>query len=133
MADTDKKTRKVKRDTDTVKGLDLSTAIKWAKSSPWVLAMLAGGGGFGGQEIANVLGGQVVWWQIALGVAGIALFDLGSRGLRRLERAEESLDRIEQRLAEGTSVMRGLRTDVDDLRAWRQEREQDSAGRNGKP
>ena len=127
MAD-NKTTGKVKprdgRDTEKIKGLDLMAALKWAKLNPWVLTVIALGGGTGGQEALAQFGQQVQWWQIALAVAAFAVFDLGARMLRRL-------DRIEERLADGSKVMHGNRGDIDSLLDWKREQQGEAAARNG--
>lgn len=124
MSDTDKKTRKVRRDTGKVPGLDLMAFVKWAKSNPWILALLAGGGGIGGEQIGALIGQPVAAWQIVVAVGGFALLDIFSRMLKRL-------DKIEERLGEGTEVMERHDKALLELLAWREEQERQARGRNG--
>lgn len=115
MADTEKDTDKL-----DVKRPDLWSVVKWAKGSPVLLAVLAIASGTGGQQVLEQLGQQVQWWQIALAIAGYAVFDLATRILKRL-------DTIEQRLLQGTARFERLEADVDHLRrAKARERERAS-------
>lgn len=124
MADTDKTTRKVKRDTEKDAGLDIVTVAKWAKSNPWVLAVIAGGGGIGGEQLGALIGQPIAAWHVALAVGGFALLDIFSRMLRRL-------DTIEERLAEGTDMMERHDKTLGELLAWRENSERERSGRNG--
>lgn len=121
MADTG---RKHARDTEKVKGLDIVAVAKWAKSNPWVLAVIAGGGGVGGEQLSALIGQPIAAWQIILAVGGFAMLDIFSRMLRRL-------DNIEDRLSEGTDVMNRHEIALAEIIAWREDREREAAGRNG--
>ncbi len=102
------------KDTDKIAGKrpDIWTLLTWAKGNPLLLAAVAIASGTGGQQVLEQLGQQVQWWQIALAIAGYAVFDLATRILKRL-------DTIEQRLAKGAEVMRQQKDIIDDLMVWR--------------
>lgn len=104
--------------TDKLK-LDLASVMRWAKGNPWVLLLLASGGGFGGQEIATAIGQNVQWWWIALGVAGFALMDVFARLLRRVDRLVDDIGDIKAGLARGAQKFEHLEGDVKSLRDWR--------------
>ena len=95
------------------KGFDIVAVLKWAKSNPWILAAVAGGGGIGGEQISTLFGQEIPAWQIVVGIASFALIDLFGRVLKRL-------DAIEVRLGEGTALMKEHDKALVELLAWRE-------------
>lgn len=110
---TDTNPRETERDTEKVSGLDLSAVLKWAKTNPWVLAVVASGSSLGGEQVSELIGQPIAAWQIMVGVGGFALLDIFTRMLKRL-------DKIEARLAEGTKVMERHDVALVELLAWRE-------------
>ena len=105
--------RKSETPTEKIPG-GLLALVSKAKSNPWVLVALALGGGTGTQEVLAKLGQNVEWWWVAIGVAGFALLDVGTRLLRDVADIKASL-------REGRVVMENLKEDVKSLNGWRKE------------
>lgn len=114
MTATNKKPRKTDRDTEKVGGVDIMAIGRWAKSNPWVLALIAGGGGFGGEQISALVGQPVEAKHIIAAILAFALLDVFNRMLKRL-------DKIEERLADGTEVMERHDQTLAELLAWRED------------
>lgn len=115
---TDKTTAKVaprKGESDTGKlPTSIGGLLKKAKENPWVLLVVALGGGTGSQEVLAQLGQHVQWWWVALGIGGFAAVDAATRLLRDVSEIKASL-RV------GAEKFEHLESDVKSLHDWRKE------------
>lgn len=109
------------------KGFDLAKLIMWAKGNPWVLVILAAGGGTGTQQVLAELGQRVEWWWVALGVVGFGILNYFTESAKRQERLAMKLDRmadaltgIQADLKIGALKFEHLECDVAELKEWRQ-------------
>lgn len=127
---TDSKTRTdTTRDSGPIpKGFDLAKLISWARGNPWVLVVLAAGGGTGTQEALAAMGQKVEWWWVAIGVVGFGILNYFTESAKRQERLATKLDRmadaltgIQADLKVGALKFEHLENDVASLRQWRHE------------
>lgn len=121
----DKTTAKVSpragKDTDKrPQPLDLVAVVKWAKSNPFVLAVIALASGAGGQEAMGALGQNVQWWMIAAGVGALAVFQHFADQAKRQDRVIIELREIKKQLADGSARFDDLDSRVGKLEAERQ-------------
>lgn len=122
----DKTTAKVAprsgEDTDKVKSaFDIAALVSKAKSNPWVLVVLALGGGTGTQEVLAQLGQNVQWWWVAIAVAGYGMLQYMSDSAKRQEKVRETLSEIKTQLKLGTDRFEHIEREVRSLHDWRKE------------
>lgn len=116
------KPRDTDRDTDKVKSaFDLAALISKAKANPWVLVLVALGGGTGTQEVLAQLGQNVQWWWVALAVAGYGLLQYAADSAKRQEKVRETLHEIKMQLKLGTERFEYIEREVRSLNDWRNE------------
>lgn len=128
MADTTTRSTTTRDSGPIPKGFDLAKVIGWARGNPWVLVLLAAGGGTGTQQVLAELGQKVEWWWIALGVVGFGILNYFTESAKRQERLASKLDRmadalsgIQADLKVGAAKFEHLENDVASLRQWRHE------------
>lgn len=105
--------RKSETPTEKIPG-GLMALISKAKSNPWVLVVLALGGGKGTEEVLAQLGQNIQWWWIALGIGGFSIVDAAGRLLR-------DVSEIKAALKVGAEKFTHIEAEVKSLHDWRKE------------
>lgn len=105
--------RKSDTPTEKIPGGILALIAK-AKSNPWVLVVLALGGGTGTQEVLAQMGQNIQWWWVALGIGGFSIVDAAGRLLR-------DVSEIKASLKVGAEKFTHIEAEVKSLHDWRKE------------
>ena len=121
MADKGNTTETTRDSGKLAKPFDLATLIKAAKSNPWILALLALGGGTGGQELLAKVGQQVEWWWIALAVVGFGLMNYLTDFAKEVRNIGKDVADMKGDLKAGREKFEHLEEEVKSLKAFRHE------------
>lgn len=134
---TDKTTAKIaprKGESDTGKlPRSIGDWIKLAKGNPWVLALVALGGGTGTQEALAQMGQRVEWWWVAIAVAGYGVLQYFADSSRRQEQMQRDIAEFKTEvlsaLRVGSEKFENLEGEVKSLNGWRKEMQAGQSGR----
>lgn len=121
MADARTRSETSRDSSKIAKPFDFAALVKAAKSNPWILAIIALGGGTGGSELLSKVGQNVEWWWIALAVVGMGALNYFADFARRVERIGEDVAEMKGDLKAGREKFEHVEADIASLKAFRAE------------